>query len=631
MGNSLKMHILGLLALAAPMVVCAQTCTVNWTNVHQQIDGFGASSAWNGIWAASQADLLFSTNLNVVYGDTLGNAYTNNGIGLSLLRNRIVPASSTSSNVILSADSLSDMAMAQARGARIWSTPWTPAAGFKSLNDIYDSSTATGGGINGGSFLGGDATNQAYAWQLANYVAKLKNSIFNQVNLYAISIQNEPDAHVTTYEACQWTGAQIHDFVTNLYNALVAKGVGSTKIILPESQNWQDPRNLAGPAMTDPNVAADVGIIADHNYDGANGPANLAKNSYGKALWETEVSQLSGETSDITNGVYYAKRIFLFMTAAQANAWNYWWVIPSSTATTETGLMTLHAGPTKRMFAIGNYSRFVRPGYYRIDVTNTTSSTLISAYQDTNSGNFAIVAVNPGSTGVTQTFNLTNFPAVSSVTPWVTSGDLSLAYQSPVPVLNTSFSYLLPALSVVTFVGRDNAKTPPSLVAVTSQIMDVGQTLLVTNSAIDPNVPPQSLSFSLLNGPAGGTLTPLDTTDAQFSWRAPVSEAGTTNLVTVAVTDTGTVLSATNSYNVIVNPLSSQPTLASINTSDGQVTLVLNGPQGPDYTVLTSTNVTDPVSTWQALLTTNSPVMPVTLIMPITEDSVRFYSIQIGP
>ena len=41
----------------------------------------------------------------------------------------------------------------------------------------------------------------------------------------------------------------------------------------------------------------------------------------------------------------------------------------------------------------------------------------------------------------------------------------------------------------------------------------------------------------------------------------PVSSAGTTNLVTVTVTDTGTLLSATNSFNVIVNPLSSQPTV----------------------------------------------------------------------
>ncbi len=155
-----------------------------------------------------------------------------------------------------------DMVMAQARGARIWSTPWTPPAGFKSVNDIYDSSTATGGGINGGSFLGGDATNQAYAWQLANYVANLKTGPLAASISMPSPFKTSRMRHVTTYEACQWSSANIHNFVTNLYNALAAKGVGSTKIILPESQNWQDPHNLAGPAMTDSNVAADVGIIA---------------------------------------------------------------------------------------------------------------------------------------------------------------------------------------------------------------------------------------------------------------------------------------------------------------------------------------------------------------------------------
>ena len=59
----------------------------------------------------------------------------------------------------------------------------------------------------------------------------------------------------------------------------MASNVASTEIMLPESQNWQDYSNLAVTAMTDPNVAADVGIIADHNYDGANGPTTLTKNS----------------------------------------------------------------------------------------------------------------------------------------------------------------------------------------------------------------------------------------------------------------------------------------------------------------------------------------------------------------
>src|ERR1700752_2830723 len=69
--------ILALLAVAS--VARAQTVTVNWTEVHQQIDGFGASDAFcinqAGIDTCNltdaQADLFFSTQ---------------SGVGLSLLR-----------------------------------------------------------------------------------------------------------------------------------------------------------------------------------------------------------------------------------------------------------------------------------------------------------------------------------------------------------------------------------------------------------------------------------------------------------------------------------------------------------------------------------------------------------------
>src|SRR6185437_13308111 len=64
--------------------------TVNWNNVHQRIDGFGASSAWNGSWTTAEADVLFSTNNNISY---LSGTY--NGAGLSLLRNHVVFANST--------------------------------------------------------------------------------------------------------------------------------------------------------------------------------------------------------------------------------------------------------------------------------------------------------------------------------------------------------------------------------------------------------------------------------------------------------------------------------------------------------------------------------------------------------
>ena len=591
--------------------------TVDWNNVHQRIDGFGASSAYDGTWNTAEADLLFSTNNNITYQSA-----TYNGIGLSLLRNHIVWANTTSASDTPSTAETTIMKLAQARGARVWSAPWTPAVGFKSTNDIYDAKPITNP-VNGGTFLGSgnNITNLNYASQLANYVAAMKSQ---GINLYAISVQNEPDASVNSYDACQWTGAQIHDFVTNLFSALAAKGVGSTKIILPESQNWSDPHSLAGPAMGDPTVAANVDIIACHNYDGADGPANLVKNNFGKALWETEVSQLGGETSDIANGVYYAQRIFLFMTVAQANAWHYWWIVPSGS---ETGLMTQNAGTTKRMFAVGNYSRFVRPNFNRINATSTQPSALISAYKDSTSPAFAIVVVNTNvATDVIQTFNLNNFTA-ASVTPWITSSTLSLAQQTAVNVTNSSFTYTVPAMSVVTFAGQATPpNTPPTVAPIADQIINAGVTLVVTNVATDTDLPPQTLTFSVLTGPTNATLTMTDGTNGIFTWRPLVSQADTTNLVSVQVTDNGTPnLTATNNFRVTVNPLV-RPVLDTI-VSGGQVSLVVNGTQGPDYTLLTSTDLIN----WQTLFTTNSPLMPLMITDTNATNAIRFYRIQLGP
>ena len=166
----------------------AETVTVDWATVFQRIDGFGASSAWRSSWTTAQADMFFSTNHGTGTSLDAKINFAFNGIGLSLLRNHITYASSISESATPSTAEISIMQMAQARGARVWSTPWTPASGFKSNN-----------GPNGGNYLGGgdNATNLAYASQLANYVTNLRSTY--GINLYAISVQNEPNAKVTTY------------------------------------------------------------------------------------------------------------------------------------------------------------------------------------------------------------------------------------------------------------------------------------------------------------------------------------------------------------------------------------------------------------------------------------------------
>jgi glucuronoarabinoxylan endo-1,4-beta-xylanase len=662
-----------------PPIATNGQCTVDWNDVHQRIDGFGASSAWDGnTWSAAEADLFFSTN---------------NGCGLSLLRSRIAPNGTTVESSI--------MQMAQARGARVWSTPWSPPIIYKDTNSV-----------NGGDFVSSPANYQGYANQLAGYVASMKNTY--GVNLYAVSVQNEPDV-AQTYESCLWTSQQIHDFVPYLSSALSNNNVASTKIMLAEDEGWQ--WNLAATAMNDIVTSNLVGVLAAHNYGSSATPVTQFGNPCPKPLWETE--HYFGADDSITNGVALAQEIYSFMTLAQANAYHYWWLEGSGTGSLVGDSWTT---PAKRIFVMGNFSRFVRPNFYRIGLTTNATPTSISAYKDSASPGFAIVAINPNTVAISQTFQLTNGIITSSVTPWITSSNLSLAAQSAVGVTNSIFTYALPAMSVVTFVGQaglaptnillsnasvaenlpvgtvvgtlsaldpdagsiftyslvsgtgstDNnsftvagntlqtaatfdyetknsysirvrstdqtglftekvfaiaitdANDAPVLSPVADQTINAGVTLVLTNVATDQDNPPQTLTFSLLNAPTNALLT---TSNGVFIWRPLVSQAGTTNLIAIQVADNGTPnLSATNSFNVIVNPLV-QPVLGSITLAGGQVSLVVNGAQGPDYTLLTSTNLTG----WQALFTTNSPPMPFTFMDTNLTDPARFYRIQIGP
>jgi glucuronoarabinoxylan endo-1,4-beta-xylanase len=585
-------------------------CLVDWAAVFQRIDGFGASSAWNGNLTATQADMFFSTNTGTGISTDGSTNFSFTGIGLSLLRNHIAPANTPSTSDSASTWETGIMQMAQARGARVWSTPWTPASGFKD-NDAPD----------GGNYLGqsNNATNLAYASQLANYVADMKNSY--GINLYALSIQNEPDADVTNYEACTWNGSQIHDFVTNLHNALAAKGFGSTKIILPESQNWAVNSGLFSPTLNDPVAAADTGIIADHDYGDTGTPTPLPVS--GKTTWETEISTFDAYDGGITNAIYWAERIHLFMTAAQVNAWHYWWLVPAGPD--NEGLTDTNGIPAKRMYALGQFARFVRPNFYSINVTNNTGSALISAYEDSASTSFAIVAINSNYATITQTFALTNAGGISSVTPWLTTSNLSLASQLPVSVTNGAFTYTLPPLSIATFIGQSALPGPPTFSPVADQTVNAGVTLTLTDAATDTNLPARTLNYTLLSAPTKATL---NSSNALFTWRPSVSQANTTNLVVIEATDNGTPpLSATNSFHVFVNPLTPS-TVTDASLTRLKVQLTVNGPSGPDYILLESTNL----QTWTRVLTNPSPALPFTWTVTIPPAlNAQYYRVQLSP
>ena len=386
------------------------TSTINWSDIHQLIDGFGASCAqMDQSLTEAQADMFFSPTA---------------GVGFSIIRNEIFPDGNTTPVELLSVQK------AVARGAKVFSTPWSPPAAWKS----------NGSTINGGSLL--RQFYPYYATQLANYVQTMKNA---GVNVYAVSIQNEPDYAAPTYDSAVWSADDFHVFVPLLFNALSSARLSSTKIMMPEESGWAF--DLASFVQADSTTAAEIGVYAAHSY--YNDPFPPATG--GKALWATEDSRLNdaydGSMSDALN---WASKIHDYLTIANVNAWCYW-QLNIDWGPDNEGLTDNFGNPAKRLYTMGNFSKFVRPGFNRIGV-NADSRLLVSAYKD-SSGNFAIVAINNNSSAVVTEFNLNGFTTLN-VTPSVTSASLSLVSQAVVPVSGSGFVYTIPGQSVVTFSGK---------------------------------------------------------------------------------------------------------------------------------------------------------------------------------
>jgi hypothetical protein len=165
---------------------------------------------------------------------------------------------------------------------------------------------------------------------------------------------------------------------------------------------------------------------------------------------------------------------------------------------------------------------------------------------------------------------------------------------------------------------------PPVLTTISDRVINVGVNLAITNTASDPDVP-TTFTFSLLNGPTNATL---GSSSGVFNWRPLVTQANSTNPVSVVVADNGTPsLSATQSFSVTVNPLS-LPAIVSPMWTSGHLSFSVDGQAGPDYGLETSTNLLS----WTLLSVTNPAAMPFnwTTTNASTEPA-RFYRIKVGP
>lgn len=170
--------------------------------------------------------------------------------------------------------------------------------------------------------------------------------------------------------------------------------------------------------------------------------------------WQTEYCVMEHQRDlGMDTALRVARVIHYDLTAANASAW-HWWLAVSPydykdgliyTDYRRTGEQNIL--PSKTLWVLGNFSRFIRPGAFRVhtEPSEVDEKLLVSAYIQTRSPRFVCVAVNLGSESVGLRLNMDR--DVGGFTLFATSAEHDL---SRLQVVKDSDEIELSARSVLT-------------------------------------------------------------------------------------------------------------------------------------------------------------------------------------
>ncbi len=282
-----------------------------------------------------------------------------------------------------------------------------------------------------------------YAEHLNDFVDYMNE---NGVPIYGISIQNEPDIEENW---TSWTSDEMFTFMKDYAHA-----IEGTKVMAPESFHFD--RSYSDPILNDPVAAENTDIVCGHIYGSGLSKYPLAEEK-GKEIWMTE--HLSGE-EDYNNSWSWSLSAAEEMNDVMASgmsAYVWWYIVRFYGPISDGGIDRLQKGKvTKKGYTMSQYSRFIRPGYYRIECSTpyTIRNVKVTAYKDPATSRIVIVAVNKLSAEKEYSFKIKNNQLLSSFTTYITSESKSCEQDDDVNVKDGIMKVILEPSSVTTFISN---------------------------------------------------------------------------------------------------------------------------------------------------------------------------------
>ncbi|NLG83421.1 MAG: hypothetical protein GX493_02175, partial [Firmicutes bacterium] len=277
-----------------------------------------------------------------------------------------------------------------------------------------------------GSTLGGNNLKDDMYDDFAEYLTEVVKFFKDYwgITFDTLSIFNEPISLWWTssnnQEGCHFDRDKQNLLIKEVQSRLVAKNL-PTKISVPEEYSVND--TLDSFNFYDSTAKSYVYQINTHSYSGDKRTMlrNLAA-EYDKRLWMSEAGAGVGshDHEAIDSSLSLANLIRKDLKELQPTAWVYWQAVEDEDRAVEYnhnwGLIhaTFSSGEnyyiTKQYYAMGNYSKFIRPGYKIIGLDDSNNISL-AAY-DRASGTLVIVTTNDTTSDINITYDITEFSNV---------------------------------------------------------------------------------------------------------------------------------------------------------------------------------------------------------------------------
>ena len=146
-----------------------------------------------------------------------------------------------------------------------------------------------------------------------------------------------------------------------------------------------------------------------------------------------------------------ASAIHVALTKGNTSGYVYWY---GASMGATRGLIQMDGDAyhvSKRLWAMANYSRFIRPGAVRIGATTADAGLKLSAFRNTD-GSVTVVGLNASTGADPVSFSLRSTGITTgTATPYLTDGTHNTARRSTVSVTGGTLNATLPAGSLVTY------------------------------------------------------------------------------------------------------------------------------------------------------------------------------------